>query len=254
MRPLFGEEGLRVLRAFTERSPLCLFDFDGTLAPLGPDPAQVLLPPSVQARLQALKQRATVGIVTGRSLQDMQRRLAFRPDYLIGNHGLEGVPGAEEVDVVLAHTCSVWNTWLQARIGAIDPAIWLEDKGYSLTLHYLFARDATTAVAQLSSLFSQMDPPPRVISGKAIFNLLPADSGDKGLAVRHLMRYAKNTAALYVGDDATDEDVFKLHQPGILSVRVGQDPYSAAEWYVDDHQAIELLLDHLLEWLPARTP
>ncbi len=252
MRPLFSHDGLRGLREFTARSPLCLFDFDGTLAPLEPDPAGVMLPLPVQSRLQALQRRAAVGIVTGRSLRDMQSRLAFRPDYVIGNHGLEGVPGAGEAPAALALTCGLWRRWLQAHIEAIDPAIWVEDKRLSLSLHYLHANDPARAAGQLSALFPQLDPVPRVIAGKYIFNLLPGDRGDKGFAVQSLMRHTKHAVALYVGDDATDEDVFRLHDPGILSVRVGQTEHSAADWFIDDHRAIEALLDRLLEWLPVQ--
>jgi trehalose 6-phosphate phosphatase len=250
MRPLFGEEGLRSLRAFAARSPLCLFDFDGTLAPLTSDPTQVMLPPTVQTRLQALQGRTEVGIVTGRSLQDIQRRLAFRPDYLVGNHGLEGVPGSLDLDAALVSVCTVWKRSLEARVTAIDDAIWLEDKGYSLSLHYRQVRDPVRAAAQLSSLLVELDPAPRVICGKFIFNLLPGDSGDKGLAVQSLMRYAGNDTAIYVGDDATDEDVFRLRALGILSARVGSTAHSAADWFIDDHHAMEPLLDLLLSWLP----
>ena len=254
MTPLLGNEGLQVLRDFAARAPLCLFDFDGTLAPLEPDPAQVMLPSAVLSRLQALQRLAVVGIVTGRSLHDMQSRPSFRPDYLVGNHGLEGVPGTSARFTALADTCGQWKQGLQQRLREIDPGIWLEDKRYSLSLHYLHARDPAQAAAALARLFAQLDPLPRVISGKFIFNLLPGGSGDKGLAVLHLMRHTGNDAALYVGDDATDEDVFRLHAPGILSVRVGCTEPSAADWCIDDHQAIGLLLDRLLEWLPARTP
>lgn len=253
MMPLFGSDGLRALREFAARGPLCLFDFDGTLAPLEPDPMQVMLPQTVLQRLQALQSRAAVGIVTGRSLQDMRRRLAFRPDYLIGNHGLEGVPGTAQQHDELATVCAHWQRWLQSRVKAIDPAIWLEDKQYSLSLHYLHAHDPVDAAAQLASLFPQLDPRPRVIAGKYIYNLLPGASGDKGLAVLHLMRFTKNGSALYVGDDATDEDVFSLRDPGILSIRVGLSETSAADWFIEDHQAIGPLLDRLLEWLPDRT-
>lgn len=253
MKPLFDEEGQRTLREFTARSPLCLFDFDGTLAPLTSDPARVCLPEPVQWRLQSLQGLTATGIVTGRSLSDMQQRLAFRPDYLVGNHGLEGVPGASDADTALARTCAGWKHWLQSRVVAIDPAIWIEDKTYSLSLHYARASDVLQAVAELSALFPQLEPPPRVITGKGIFNLLPGDRGDKGLAVLHLMRYARNDAALYVGDDVTDEDVFGLRDPGILSVRVGDATHSAADWFIDDHQSIGWLLDRLLEWLPARS-
>ena len=61
-------------------------------APLVADPDAVLLPAAVRSQLQALQQRVPVGIVTGRALADLRPRLAFVPDYLIGNHGLEGVP------------------------------------------------------------------------------------------------------------------------------------------------------------------
>ena len=252
MRPLLSGEGLQALRECCARRPLCLFDFDGTLAPLEPDPMRVMLPPEVQARLQALQSRAPVGIVTGRSLQDMRRRLDFRPDYLIGNHGLEGVPGNEQPPDGLAAVCAGWRSWLQERVLQIDPAIWIEDKQVSLSLHYLHARDPAHAAAQLSPLFPQLEPRPRVITGKYIFNLLPGDSGDKGRAVLQLMQFTKNDSALYVGDDATDEDVFILRDPRILSVRVGLSESSAADWVIDDHQAIVPLLDRLLEALPDR--
>jgi trehalose 6-phosphate phosphatase len=250
MRPLFGDAGLSALRALALRSPLCLFDFDGTLAPLEPDPTRVMLPPPVQRRLQLLQQRVPIGIVTGRSLVDMRRRLDFHPDYLIGNHGLEGVPGAPVDNAVLAATCKRWKNKLTSRIAAIDPAIWLEDKQYSLTLHYLHARDVAGVAAALSTLLLSLDPRPRVISGKYIVNLLPEDSGDKGRAVLRLLQHTSSAAALYVGDDATDEDVFRLHEPRILSVRVGSEGDSAADWTIEDHLAIESLLDRLLACIP----
>jgi trehalose 6-phosphate phosphatase len=254
MMPLLTPQGLRALQEFAEHSPLCLFDFDGTLAPLDSDPAKVMMSPATQERLQVLQGHAQVGIVTGRSLKDMQRRLSFRPSYLIGNHGLEGVPGTADTHAAMARTCADWKAWLLSRIAAIDPAIWLEDKDYSLSLHYLQARHPEQASRQLFALFTQLQPQPRVIAGKSIFNLLPGDSGDKGVAVLQLMRHARNKYALYVGDDVTDEDVFRLREPGILSVRVGPAAHSAADWYIHDHDDIEPLLDRLITWLPARKP
>ncbi len=254
MNALLTDAGEQVLCTFAARGPLCLFDFDGTLAPLAPDPAAVLLPPSVRQRLQALQQRVPVGIVTGRALSDMRERLGFTPDYLIGNHGLEGVPGERRQHAVLVRSCRQWKDWLAPRIAAIDPAIWLEDKRYSLSLHYLHVRDPARAIAGLSELFTQLQPAPRIIPGKCIFSLLPRRRGDKGEAVRQLLRVSRCDIALYVGDDVTDEDVFRLPGPAILSVRVGRDAVSAARWYIDDHAAIGVLLDILLRCVPACEP
>ncbi len=252
MTDLMSDEGQRALCAFAARVPLCLFDFDGTLAPLAPDPTGVLLPAPVRAQLQALQLHAPVGIVTGRSLADMRERLGFAPDYLIGNHGLEGVPGERRQHAALVQACAGWKDWLAPRVAGIDPAIWLEDKHYSLSLHYLQARDHPQAMAGLSELFAQLQPAPRVIPGKCIFSLLPAGRGDKGEAVQQLLRFTQRDAALYVGDDVTDEDVFRLHDPGIFSVRVGRSDASAARWYIDGHHAIGVLLDTLLRCMPAR--
>ncbi len=252
MTDLLGSEGLRALCEFAARAPLCLFDFDGTLAPLAPDPAGVLLPASVREQLQALQSRVPVGIVTGRSLADMRERLGFHPDYLIGNHGLEGVPGERRQHAALVQICSGWKDWLAPRMAGVDPAIWLEDKQYSLSLHFLNASDHPQTVKDLSALFAQLQPPPRIIPGKCIFSLLPAERGDKGEAVRRLLHFTRNEFALYVGDDVTDEDVFRLSEPGIFSVRVGTAGSTAAHWTIGDHHAIGALLDMLLRWVPAR--
>lgn len=250
MIDMLGDEGLGVLREFAAHRPLCLFDFDGTLAPLAPDPDGVLLPHPVQLRLQALQTRAPVGIVTGRSLADLRARLEFEPDYLIGNHGLEGLPGERRLHAELSDACGRWRVWLAPRLPAIDPAIWLEDKQLSLSIHYLQARDPLAAEAALPALFAQLSPAPRIIPGKCIFSLLPAGRGDKGEAVLQLLRSTGANGALYVGDDVTDEDVFRLRHPDILSVRVEPSVASAAPWYVADHAAMLPLLDRLLDCLP----
>ncbi len=254
MSDLLSDAGRQALCNFAARAPLCLFDFDGTLAPLAPDPAGVMLPPPIRQRLQALQRRVPVGIVTGRALADMRKRLGFVPDYLIGNHGLEGVPGERRRHGALVQICRSWKAWLAPRMAGIDPAIWLEDKRYSLSLHFLNARDHAQAMADLSALFVQLQPAPRVIPGKCIFSLLPGGRGDKGAAVRQLMRFTRHDLALYVGDDMTDEDVFRLFDPGILSVRVGRSAATAAHWHIGDHDDVGQLLDVLLRCVPEREP
>lgn len=252
MRPLLDDDGRRALCDFAARAPLCLFDFDGTLAPLAPDPSGVLLPPALQRQLQALQQRVPVGVVTGRSLDDIRGRLDFRPDYLVGNHGLEGVPGSHDERAALARICSRWRDAMAQHIASVDPAIWLEDKRYSLSLHYLNARDHDEARAALERLFGRLQPAPRVIPGKCIYSLLPDGHGDKGQAVRQLLRFTQRDCALYVGDDVTDEDVFRLQDPRIFSIRVGRGGDSAAPWFIDDHGGMATLLALLLQCVPAR--
>jgi trehalose 6-phosphate phosphatase len=63
-------------------------------------------------------------------------------------------------------------------------------------------------------------------------------------------------AALYVGDDETDEDVFALRDRGWLGIRVGRKAGSRARYYVRDQAQVDALLEALirLRAKPARAP
>lgn len=246
MTDLFSNGGLKALQAFVMPDMLCLFDFDGTLAPLVAEPADALLPHAVQHSLYRLQQRTKVGIVTGRSLADLSARLEFIPDYLVGNHGLEGLPGWERHAAEFAAICTAWRTHLVTSLHLMEDGIQLEDKRYSLALHYRNARHPQLAMQALTALIAQLEPPPHVIAGKYVWNLLPPGAGDKGQAVERLIAMAGVPRALYVGDDVTDEDVFVLQRKDLMTIRVGYASDSAATFFIPDRQTILSLLDQLL--------
>lgn len=252
MISLFSQAGRVALGEFMTKPVMCLFDFDGTLAPLASDPARVSLPQPIQQRLQALQQRAPVGIITGRSLADIQKRLTFQPDYVIGNHGLEGLPGWQQCASENYAMCRRWRATLAALRAEIRDKLWIEDKAYSLTVHYRQASDPPSVERALLEQFSQLVPSPRIIAGKFNFSLLPPGAGDKGQAVQQLLEQSPGFRALYVGDDQTDEDVFTLHHPAIFSIRVGDEDRTAASYGIADHESIMPLLDLLMALLPAK--
>jgi trehalose 6-phosphate phosphatase len=251
MKPLFSQAGYLALRCFLKQPALFLFDFDGTLAPLVSNPALVSLPPAIQARLQALKSCAPVGIITGRSLADIGKRMGFEPDYVIGNHGLEGLPGWRRHAAKNFELCRVWLSSLQPMLSPLGEGVCIEDKSYSLTVHYRQTIDHKLAEKALSAIFEKLSPVPRIITGKFNISLLPANAGDKGFAVAQLLLLSQKYRALYVGDDSTDEDVFSLHHPGLFTVRVGNEDGTAADYVIEDHQSIRQLLDLLLTLLPG---
>ncbi len=250
MTPLFSEAGHAELRGFLMKPALCLFDFDGTLAPLINNPALVSLPHTIQQQLQAIQTRAPVGIITGRSIADIRQRLKFEPDYVIGNHGLEGLPGWQRYAPKNFELCRSWLASLQPVLSDVGDAVWIEDKSYSLTVHYRHAKNQAQVEQTLSACFEKLSPMPRIITGKFNASLLPPGAGDKGRAVEQLLILSQQFRALYVGDDTTDEDVFSLHHSDIFTVRVGDDFPTAADYVIKDHEAIEPLLDLLLALLP----
>ncbi len=257
MTPIFAEAGVAQLDAFAQPGVLCIFDFDGTLSPIVALPDQAHLPAAVRERLLKLQALAPVAILTGRALTDIAVRLEFTPDFLIGNHGLEGLPGSGLQRDYFTTLCAGWRAVLLAAFAdtlRFDPAIALEDKTISLSVHYRMAEDPARAEAALHAVFATLVPVPRVIAGKFVFNLLPQAAGDKGTAFEELMRLSGASRAIYVGDDVTDEDVFRLARPDLLSIRVGETAVSAASFFLRRYNDMLQLLDYLIDRLqPALT-
>jgi trehalose 6-phosphate phosphatase len=256
MRLLFDEAGRARLDEIVQPGMLCVFDFDGTLSPIVPQPDSACLPPEVRERLLTLTTLAPVAILTGRSLADIGTRLGFEPHFVIGNHGLEGMPGWEGRSGGYAAACVAWRGALERALcdkQRFDPGIRLEDKGYSLSVHYRMARNQAQTEQRLTALFKTLSPPPRVVAGKCVYSLMPADASHKGGALEELMQQAGAATAIYVGDDVTDEDVFRLRRPDVLTVRIEPHPDTAAEFYLPAMPDIVQLLDELVRRLARQS-
>lgn len=250
---LFSEMGRKRLGEFARPGLLCAFDFDGTLAPIVPAPEEAHLPEGIRTRLFALAGHAPVAIITGRSVEDIRTRLGFEPDFVVGNHGLEGVPGWEAESARHRDACSAWFAQLQEVLTreCSDPGIQIENKHYSLSVHYRQASDPEDTASRLETLLSRLSPRPRVVGGKYVFNLLAEDRCNKGSALDKLMQVCGAKAAIYVGDDITDEDVFRLRRDDVLSIRVEHHAQSAADFYLPQYGEIAQFLDDLTERLRA---
>src|SRR5690349_24056081 len=193
-----------------------LLDIDGTLLDLMPTPREVWVPPGLIKTLNRLYQRTggALALVSGRSLNDID--LIFAPDQFpaVGGHGAEMrlEADAESVD---AHAPPL-DKELKRRLAAIaklSPGILLEDKGYSLALHYRLAPHAEKAIYAAVSLIRADLPnaPIEVLPGKCVCEI--KHSGfTKATGVRELMTHEpfKGRKPLFIGDDVTDETVFAI--------------------------------------------
>jgi trehalose 6-phosphate phosphatase len=250
MQHLFDPDGRRALKAALRAEPLLAFDFDGTLAPIveRPDDARVAVEAS--ERLDALARLRPVAIVTGRSVADVSHRLGFTPRYVVGNHGAEDPERTSELDVSVLDD---WRAQLAARAAELHAnGIQVEDKRLSLALHYRQAHDPPRALAFIENLLAQVDPRLRVFSGKCVVNLVLAAAPDKADAVASLVTRAGCDVAIFVGDDINDEVVFACAPPEWLTVRVGRDDASSrAEFFLDGHAEVQVLLDEMLRALSS---
>jgi trehalose 6-phosphate phosphatase len=193
-----------------------LLDIDGTLLDLAPTPREVWVPPGLARTLNRLVEKTSgaLALVSGRSLNDID--LIFAPEHFpaVGGHGAE-MRLSTDSEAVAVHAPPM-DKELKRRLAAIarlSPGILLEDKGYSLALHYRLAPHAERAIYEAISLIRADLPnaPIEVLPGKCVYEI--KHSGfNKASGVTELMSHEpfKGRRPIFIGDDVTDESVFAI--------------------------------------------
>jgi trehalose 6-phosphate phosphatase len=230
-----------------------LLDIDGTLLELMPTPREVWVPPGLAETLTGLLARTSgaLALVSGRSLNDID--LIFAPEQFpaIGGHGAEMRLRTDGDSV--ATKAPPMDQELKRRLAAIahlSPGILLEDKGYSLALHYRLAPHAEKAIYEAVSLIRADLPnaPIEILPGKCVCEIKPSGF-TKATGVRELMTHEpfKGRRPFFIGDDVTDESVFAI-MPDFdgLSFSVGRRAVGVAG-YFDAPKDVREFLARLLE-------
>lgn len=245
MENILAVELREVLRDFTASDLLLAFDFDGTLAPIVDDASQAQMNRSTRDLMWELTRRYPVIVISGRSQPDALKRLrGVGVRQVLGNHGIEPRHAANRY----IERVKRWRPQIEACVAEL-PGVEIEDKIYSVALHYRHAREPDAARAAILDMSKQLNDV-RVVGGKLVLNFLPAGAVDKGSALAREMERLGYSRAIYVGDDETDEDVFIQARPGQwLTIRVG-DGISAASYCISDQSAIDDLLRLLVELRP----
>ncbi|MHB1223024.1 MAG: trehalose-phosphatase [Gemmatimonadaceae bacterium] len=254
------------VRARLSGSPcVVMLDVDGTLAPIAPRPEDAVVPPETQKVVAALAARPSVfvALISGRAAPDARRMVGVSNVWVVGNHGAECITpsGDQTVDPTvapfqeaIARVRATLSTLLAPVAGVI-----VEDKRWTLSVHYrqadpmLVPRVKATVerVAAKSGL--------RVHDGKMVFEVRPPVRVDKGTAVvalaDRLGGLAEGASLLFIGDDRTDEDAFRLLRqrvPHAVTVRVADEQAETdAEFLVADPPAVRGFLRALAGSLGA---
>ena len=231
MRPHWTAQLAGVQAQVTRHSRILVAsDFDGTLSPLVDHPGDAVLTPAapaVLARLAMMQPQVRLAFLSGRSLADLAARLGPVVNAILaGNHGLE-LRGAH---LDWTHRAAFTaRPHLEGLIERLAPSLGdfagveLEDKGASLTLHY--RRMDAADFPKLRAIIDALALPDqvRMHEGKKVFEFRPQVGWNKGFAMRRILRRINlsEDAVVFLGDDATDEDVFRELGPTAITVHVG---------------------------------
>jgi trehalose 6-phosphate phosphatase len=232
---------------FAARRPLLIAsDYDGVLARLRDDPSAAVPEPGVAEALGRLGAVAgvTVALVSGRGVADLQRTSGLSgPFRWVGSHGEEfdGPLSGE-----LAERRDALVELLTSLVAAV-PRARLEVKPASVAVHVRQVPDRAAAGALLEEARTLVDSSLTLKPGKDVLEVAVTDA-DKGTALRRLVAESGASAAMYLGDDVTDEDGFRALHPDGLTIKVG-DGDTAARYRVADFAGALAVLRRLGELL-----
>lgn len=247
MEFLFSSKNLKNFETFIRQDVLVAFDYDGTLAPIVSNPNLAIMRKSTATLFHNLNLVRPLALISGRSVNDMKVRLETEPKYLIGNHGMEWEESVMELSIAQAFFLEIKKSLQKSFDLNKELGITIEDKGYSLSLHYRNSPQTTKAEAVLQELLSRFSSQVKIIPGKFVFNLVLPNSFDKYSALVRVMKKEGCRFGLYFGDDDTDEDVFRVTNPQIMTVRVGWNEKSKAQFFLNDQEEMDKVLGIIIE-------
>lgn len=253
MKYILEASNLKVLEALPSDDTLYAFDFDGTLSSIVTLHYQATASEVINKLMTRLCKLVPVAIISGRSVADLKRIINFTPKFLIGNHGLEGILSKEELDSI-EMKCSDWQNYLIKNFSSDfeDNGIELENKKYSFSLHYRKAPNPEDAEQMIFQAVALLLPTATIIKGKYVFNILTSSEFNKGSALKKLLKVENKKYSFFIGDDDTDEDIFKIIDPDCITVRVEKSHQSKAKFYINTQREVELLLAKIIYFLEEK--
>lgn len=255
-----GRTFWRSAEAFRFSKPLlCVLDFDGTLAPLVEHAGRARMTSSVRRLLERLRGVAEVAVVSGRALKDVRRRVGVRGIVYGGNHGVELAGRGQAFLHPAARRLKkrAGNLHRRAqRVFKSVPGVFVEGKGFGVSVHFRrvppLAREAFDRGVRklkreahaLAFLWTR---------GHKVWDVRPATGWNKGRALNRLWRRMGKPFVVCVGDDVTDEDMFRSVRGKGFGVKVGQG-VTRAGYRLSTQKEVSHLLRRILKEIEKETP
>ncbi|PXY31119.1 trehalose-phosphatase [Prauserella muralis] len=224
-------------------------DYDGTLAPIMENPDEARPRPESVGALRSLASlhETTAAVISGRALRDLATLSRLPSEvHLVGSHG-------SEFDIGFVHELDAEARNLHRRVEAeldriVDgaPGAALEVKPASIAVHVRRAsrEDARRIIEQVHGGPCTWDGV-STTDGKEVVELSVVQT-NKGKALDTLRHQVGATAAVFIGDDVTDEKAFARLSGPDLGIKVG-DGESAAQYRVPDTEQVATVLAFMLE-------
>jgi trehalose 6-phosphate phosphatase len=191
-----------------------LLDIDGTLIDIAPTPEAVFVPETLKLHLGEVRKRlgGALALVSGRTLAAIDELFAPLKFAATGCHGAELRldPGGQAMRS--APMLTIAERARLAEIAKLDPRIRLEDKHYTMAIHYRTAPELeNTLFGTVHELVEKLNADLEVICGKDVIEI-KVPGFNKGTGIKTIMQHPPfaGRRPIFLGDDTTDEDGFAV--------------------------------------------
>jgi alpha,alpha-trehalase len=229
-------------------------DYDGTLTPTVSHPEKALLSDSTREAVRALAARAPVAILSGRDMDDVRQRVNIDAIVYAGSHGFDVAgPHGLRKQVATEHLPILDSAEkeLRQKLAGIPGAL-VERKRFSVAAHYRNVHENDVdEVERIVNEVAARHRELRKIDNKKVYELQPDIDWNKGRALLWLLESLgldrHEAFPIYIGDDRTDEDAFRmLQQRGVGIIVTEELRPTAARYALKNPAEVERFLRELV--------
>lgn len=226
---------------------LLLIDFDGTLAPIVDDPAQAQLSDSMRQILDRLVNNNDMVVISGRNRAFLEQAMGGLPVTLVAEHGAF-IKKPDQDWQRLDLTDSDWVEPIRAAMSeytALYPESFIEQKETAIAWHYRMVKadDVEGKAIELATQLRNIPTTTKltVIQGNKVVEVKP-ELHSKGTIAQKIVEQETYDFIVSIGDDTTDEDMFRQLPNWAYTLKVGPG-VSFARYQLARQRDVEMLLD-----------
>uniref|UniRef100_A0ACD5VAE9 Uncharacterized protein n=1 Tax=Avena sativa TaxID=4498 RepID=A0ACD5VAE9_AVESA len=248
-------------------------DYDGTLSPIVADPDMAFMTDEMRAAVRDVAKHFPAAIVTGRCVEKVYSFVGLSELYYAGSHGMDikGPTSNEEDATAAAVLLQPAREFLPVIAEAYEalvektkgtPGARVENNKFCLSVHFRCVDEKRwSSLAEQVKTVLRDYPDLKLTEGRKVLEVRPCIMWDKGKAVEFLLQSLgfdgrSDVLPVYLGDDRTDEDAFKVlaksgHGLGILVSKFPRET-DASYSLQDPTEVMEFLL-RLVQWKRRRS-
>lgn len=226
-----------------------LLDYDGTLVPFARHPREAMPDRNLLKLIAALAQDSATNltIISGRASQVLEDWFKNIPLNLVAEHGAAIKRAGQDHWIQEKEIDQTWKPEIKPTLQMFVqrcPGSFIEEKNHTLAWHYRNADPELGFVRSrelLDNLFHLLrNAQVQVLDGNKVIEVRVAGI-DKGVAAKKLIDESHSDFILAIGDDKTDEDMFRVLADRAVTIKVGPG-HSVAQYAIAHPQDVIRLL------------